>query len=158
MKILEKSVFIVFAVLPITAIGQEQIKTIVFVCEHGGARSAIASAYFNKMAIEKNLPYRSVFRGLKPDPRISNETKEGLKKDGFNVDQFLPSALSQNDILPETLLISLDCTVPAEFKTYQEWAGIPAISDNYYAAREEIVKLLNSLIKDLYKKDLRPKN
>ena len=41
--------------------------TILFVCEHGAGRSAIAAAFFNKMAKEKKLNYEAIFRGIHPD-------------------------------------------------------------------------------------------
>ena len=31
----------------------------VFVCEHGAAKSVIATAYFNKLAAERHLPVRA---------------------------------------------------------------------------------------------------
>jgi hypothetical protein len=36
--------------------------TVVFVCEHGAAKSVIATAYFNKLARDRGLPYRATFR------------------------------------------------------------------------------------------------
>ena len=41
--------------------------TILFICQHGAARSTIAAAYFNKLAKEQGLNYRAVFRGITPD-------------------------------------------------------------------------------------------
>jgi hypothetical protein len=35
-------------------------KQVVFVCEHGAGRSVIAAAWFNKLAGEKQLPYRQL--------------------------------------------------------------------------------------------------
>ena len=39
---------------------------VVFVCEHGAAKSVVATAYFNKLAAERNLPFRATFRGTVP--------------------------------------------------------------------------------------------
>ena len=87
----------------------EQKTTIVFVCEHGAARSTIASLYFNKMARERHLQYHSVFQALTPDSTISQGTKKGLTADGFETTTLTPVALNTKDIGPYTLLISLDC-------------------------------------------------
>lgn len=158
MKIIGKALIPLLLLQSFGIIAQNQMKTVVFVCEHGGARSTVASAYFNKMAEERNLPYRSVSRGLAPDPAISKETEQGLQRDGFTTSQFSPIQLSKKDITPTTILISLDCTVPSEFQTYQAWRGIPAISENYVAAREEIVKHLNSLVEGFKERDPFSKN
>ncbi|HKJ40410.1 MAG TPA: hypothetical protein VJ972_16695 [Anaerolineales bacterium] len=37
-----------------------QTSTIVFVCEHGSAKSIVASAYFNKLTAENGLDIRSI--------------------------------------------------------------------------------------------------
>ncbi|MBI1770647.1 MAG: hypothetical protein HYR67_19940 [Bacteroidetes bacterium] len=143
---------------PTSSFAQEETKTtIVFVCEHGGARSTIASVYFNKLAEDNHLPYRSIFRGLTPDPSISKETKKGLTKDGFATKTLFPVALSEKDVA-NSLLISLDCIPPSQYQTYHSWNGVPAISENYGAARNAIVKHLNELIMELKTKKQITKN
>src|SRR5690349_6586102 len=100
----------ILLLLPLTTLAQGLAKTtIIFVCEHGGARSTIASVYFNKMARENHLPFQSIFRGLDPDSSITKETESGLKADGFDTAPLSPTALSAKDVSTNTLLISLDC-------------------------------------------------
>ena len=41
-------------------------KAVVFVCEHGAAKSVVATAYFNTLAAERGLPFRATFRGTAP--------------------------------------------------------------------------------------------
>jgi len=146
-----RAVFLTLFFGPFIGLAQE-IKTIVFVCEHGGARSIIASLYFNKMAKENHIQYRSVFRGLVPDSVITTQTAAGLRADGFETTPLTPLALSAQDFSKDILLISLDCKPPSTFQTYLTWNGIPPISENYVAARNEIVRRLNELIIDLKKR------
>ena len=40
--------------------------TVIFVCEHGAAKSVIATAYFNKLAAERGLKARATYRGVNP--------------------------------------------------------------------------------------------
>ncbi|MBY0434429.1 MAG: hypothetical protein K2U26_09990 [Cyclobacteriaceae bacterium] len=131
---------------------QEVKKTVVFVCEHGGARSTIASAYFNKLAKEHNLPYQSVFRAIVPDSTISKETRAGLTADGFATASLVPTALTSKDTRESTLLISIDCSMPTSYHVDQVWRGVPAISQDYAKARNEILKHLDKLIEELKKK------
>lgn len=44
------------------------LKLILFVCEHGAAKSVIAVAYFNKMAQGMGVDQRALARGTNPDP------------------------------------------------------------------------------------------
>src|ERR1051326_8439723 len=59
--------------------------SVVFVCEHGAAKSVIATAYFNKLAAERGLPYRATFRGTSPQDALSVRAVAGLKEDGIDV-------------------------------------------------------------------------
>lgn len=47
------------------------LSTILFVCEHGAAKSVIAAAYFDKLAQARGLKYKAVFRGPNPDPALA---------------------------------------------------------------------------------------
>jgi hypothetical protein len=72
-------------------------KQVVFVCEHGAGRSVIATAWFNKLAGEKQLPYRAVARGVTPQDELSKPTIAGLKKDGVAFLDEKPHALSRQE-------------------------------------------------------------
>src|SRR5215467_3114555 len=75
---------------------------VVFVCEHGAAKSVIATAYFNKMAAERGLPYRATFRGTAPQDDLSVRTVAGLRQDGLAVPGGKPSAITDRDVTTAT--------------------------------------------------------
>src|SRR3569623_1908838 len=56
---------------------------VIFVCEHGAAKSVIASEYFNKLAAERGLAVRSVARGADPQAALSVSAVKGLQADGL---------------------------------------------------------------------------
>src|SRR5438876_701713 len=84
---------------------------ILFVCEHGAARSTIATAYFNKLAKEKGLNYTAIFRGINPDTSLSVETKKGLTEDGFDIKDWHPKSVTPIDINSASEIITLDCNL-----------------------------------------------
>ena len=57
-----------------------QDHTILFVCEHGSAKSIIAAAHFNDLAARTGSPYRAIARGLRPDREIPPYVKSGLSR------------------------------------------------------------------------------
>jgi pyruvate/2-oxoglutarate dehydrogenase complex dihydrolipoamide acyltransferase (E2) component len=61
----------------------EQTPVIVFVCEHGAAKSVMAAAHFNKLARERGLNLRAVARGTSPDKEIAPKAALGLQADGL---------------------------------------------------------------------------
>jgi arsenate reductase (thioredoxin) len=127
-------------------------QTILFVCEHGAARSTIAAAYFNKMAKEQGVNYKAVFRGTSPDTVLTLGTKKGLMEDGFDVDTWKPLLVTQWDINRASQIITFDCLLPTKGnlnKPVNQWNGIPAISKDYKIARNEIVEKVKMLILEL---------
>jgi arsenate reductase (thioredoxin) len=149
-------VLIVATLYSKTVYGQisETKPVILFVCEHGAARSVIASAYFNKLAKEKNLNYQAVFRGTSPDSILSPATITGLTKDGFNTTIWKPLLVSQADLNAASQVVTFDCNLPFESsKPVAKWDGVPSITKDYDAARNEILKHVQLLIQNLKKKE-----
>lgn len=128
---------------------------ILFVCEHGAARSTIAAAYFNKLAKEKNLNYTAIFRGTDPDTTLSYETKKGLLNSGFDIKGWQPQLVTQYDINSASEIITFDCALPMESdleKLIYRWNGIPPFSKDYEVAKNKIVEKVTMLIKKLEQK------
>src|SRR5689334_2944541 len=72
--------------------------TVVFVCEHGAAKSVIAAAHFNRLARERGLPFHAVSRGTKPDEVVAAGVRTGLASDGIDVSTWRPTSVSDQDL------------------------------------------------------------
>ena len=81
---------------------------ILFVCEHGAARSTIASAYFNKLAEEKEISYRAIFRTTNPDSTLMPTAIKGLTEDGFDISNWTPKLVSQTHINSASEIVTID--------------------------------------------------
>ena len=128
---------------------------ILFVCEHGAARSTIATAYFNKLAEERGLNYRATFRATNPAATLMPATINGLTEEGFDISNWTPKLVSQTDINSASEIVTFDCKIPAFdsiSKPLIQWNGIPPISRDYNLARNQIVEKVQQLINDLAKK------
>ncbi len=127
-------------------------KVVLFVCEHGAARSLLASTYFNKLAAEKGLDYTSIFRGTLPDSVLNPFVVQGLAKDGLVVPDQQPIPVSATDEQLASRIVTFDCAVPIESKKPKEnWANIAPVGKDYNKAREEILKHVHELIAKLEK-------
>jgi arsenate reductase (thioredoxin) len=130
-----------------------QKKKVVFVCEHGAAKSVIAAAYFNKMAKERNLDYEAVCRGNVPDSTVSQSAKEGLTQDAILDVSVQPTKLSALDTIGTERII-LFTKLPPDFNTKietEDWSGIKNIDADYKQRRDAIVKNINTLLDTLSK-------
>jgi arsenate reductase (thioredoxin) len=127
---------------------------VLFVCEHGAARSTIAAAYFNKLAKEQGQNYEAVFRGTHPDSLLTPATVKGLTSDSFNVSGWKPRIVSENDIKTAYKIITFDCSLPVRDSLSlitEQWNGIPPISKDYNLARNSIVEKVGLLLSNLPK-------
>jgi protein-tyrosine-phosphatase len=125
---------------------------VVFVCEHGSAKSIIAMAYFDRLAEKHGLKVRATARGTAPDPVLAPAAEKGLRRDGFDTQTFRPARLSQKDVEGAARIITFGCSLPnakSAAGKVTDWQNVPAVSEDYSKARDEIVKRVEKLIGDL---------
>jgi arsenate reductase (thioredoxin) len=126
-----------------------QDQVIVFVCEHGAAKSVIAAAYFNKLASEKNLDVHAIARGTHPDSELSPKAIVGLQTDGLTPSEETPQKLSRTEVESARQIVSF-CELPEEYQTrasIEKWDDIPPVSESYEIARDAILEKMNQLMK-----------
>jgi arsenate reductase len=114
---------------------------VVFVCEHGAAKSVVAAQYFNKLAAERGLAIRSIARGAVPQAELSVSAVKGLKEDGLPPAAGAPRPLTADEVRSSARVIAFDCEQP----TMQAlrgmdacWDDVPATGDDYARARDRI--------------------
>jgi protein-tyrosine-phosphatase len=128
-----------------------QHQNIIFLCEHGAAKSVVAAAHFNKLASEKNLAIRAIARGTTPDAELSPKTVEGLQQDGLTPTETVPQKLSLADVESATRIVTF-CELPEEYQgkaNVDRWDNVPPVSENYEKARDAIVEKINRLMNSL---------
>lgn len=121
---------------------------IVFVCEHGAAKSVIAAAYFNRFARDAGLSLHAVARGTNPDQELSRVAVMGLQADGLAPTESVPQKLLPEEVESAQRLITF-CELPHEHmeKTVVErWDSIPPVSENYEKARDVIIERVRDLL------------
>jgi len=131
---------------------------IVFVCEHGAAKSVVATAYFNKLAAERKLPYRATFRGTSPQDDLSVRAVAGLKADGVAVPSGKPSAISDKDVAGATHIFAIGCTLPDDARASgkaADWSDVPD-DQGYPPMRDAIVRHVKQLLDELQRSGKKP--
>ena len=131
---------------------QSPSATVVFVCEHGAAKSLIATAYFNKLAAEHGLTARAEFRGIDPQDALSVSAVAGLKADGVAIPPGRPTAIGASDVAAATHIFAIGCTLPAaaaQSGKAQSWDDVPD-GKGYGPMRDAIVRHVNALLDALH--------
>ena len=123
--------------------------TVLFVCEHGSAKSVVAAAHFNRLAREAGLPYHAIARGWDIDDTLSPNAVNGLEEDGLATEGD-PIRLSPDDVANADKVIAFG-EIPSELRTdrHIELWNVPPVSGGYDAARTAIVERIRNVIASL---------
>jgi len=127
--------------------------TVVFVCEHGAAKSVIATAYFNKIAAERGLKARAMYRGVNPQADLSVSAMKGLKEDGLRVEEHKPALIAQSDVDAATVIFAIGCTLPSNAVASGKagnWDDVPD-DRGYGPTRDAIKRHVEELVDRLLK-------
>jgi protein-tyrosine-phosphatase len=126
---------------------------VVFVCEHGSAKSVIAATHFNRIAESKGLPYLAVSRGVHPDAEVPQNIRSGLLADGFQGDPAKPKLVAAEDVGSAARVVTLGCELPKgsgdRTEKVVDWKDLPAVNNGYAEARKAIVERVENLVKEL---------
>ena len=127
--------------------------TVVFVCEHGSAKSRGAASFFERMAKEQGIVARGLSRGTTPDPSVPEGVVEALRGDGFDVSSFRPQALTAADVVTSARLVAIGVDLgPLGAKAGPRavrWDGVPPVSTSYADARRDLVARIDRLLEEL---------
>ena len=126
---------------------------VVFVCEHGSAKSLVAASLFQKMAKERGVDARAISRGTAPDASVPPAVVEALRADGFDVAAFRPQALTTADVTGSARVVAIGVDLgPLGAKAGPRavrWDGVPPVSTNYADARRDLVTRIDTLLGEL---------
>src|SRR5260221_6732304 len=86
-------------------------KVVLFVCEHGAAKSVMAAAHFNQRAKEGKLPYRAVAKGTSPQEQLSESAVKGLAAEGLAALPSRPEEVTAADVAGGARLVTLGCAI-----------------------------------------------
>ena len=125
------------------------IRTVLFICEHGSAKSVVAVAHFNRLVVTRGLDVRAISRGTTPDASMHPAAVAGLAADGL-ASTGDPILLSETD-LSDAIQVVMFSELPVSYRLptgTQVWT-VPAVSEDYAGARTAILSRIELLLEDL---------
>jgi protein-tyrosine-phosphatase len=128
------------------------VTDVIFICEHGAAKSVIAREYFNKLAAERGLAMRAIARGADPQADLSVSTARGLQADGLSPGLAAPRPLTASELRSSARIVAFDCEQPTmkPLKAMDAcWDDVPIVSDDYARARDAIRAHVAAMIEQM---------
>jgi arsenate reductase len=125
---------------------------IMFLCPHNAAKSVIAAADFNRLAAELGLDARADSAGTEPSETVSPVAARLLAGEGVDVSGHVPRHVTADDLNSADRIIAFGCApetlgVPPE--QVEQWADVPAVSEQPEAARAAIAAHVERLVAEL---------
>jgi protein-tyrosine-phosphatase len=120
---------------------------VLFVCEHGSAKSVVAAAHFDRLAKQRGLSASAFSRGTSPDDEIHPAALRGLERDHLVPREPRPLPLTQEDLDSASSVITF-CDIPSTLAprgAVQRWSVAP-ISEDYEASRTAILEQIERLL------------
>lgn len=133
---------------------KNQKPIVLFVCEHGSAKSVVAAAHFNKLARERNLAVLAISRGTNPDEEMPLQITQGLETDGLTAGEPKPKMLSKDDLAKASRVITF-CDLPEgnnQLAPVEQWNNVPPISEDYNKSRDAMLVYINQLLNEMRSK------
>jgi protein-tyrosine-phosphatase len=131
--------------------GREAPGPVVFICEHGSAKSLIAREWFDRLARERGLSVRAVSLGVTPDAAVPGPIVEALGKDGFDVHAFVPNRVDAAALGGASRIVAIGLEQPGALPVQPDhalevWDGIPPASLRYEATRDALKEHIEALL------------
>lgn len=127
------------------------MRTILFVCLHGAAKSVLAAAYFNQLAAARGLETRAEAAGTDPDPEVSPAVARALLGEGIDVRGRRPRRVTAEDLANASHVVSFGCDLSGlapPGPSVERWDDVPAVSADFDTARDAILARLGRLLAD----------
>ena len=122
---------------------------VLFVCQHGAAKSVVAAAHFRRLAAARGLAMTAVAAGTEPDPQLGPGAVKGLAGDGLTPEPDRPRPVTLYDLESAARVVSFGCAItPARGQRVDQW-DVPNVSDGYETARGRIVQHVERLVAEL---------
>ena len=132
---------------------------VLFVCQHGAAKSVIAARHLEELARARGLHLKASAAGVEPDEVIPAHVIAGLREDGVD-DQVAPPQPVTRELMENAqIVVSFGCDLSAITKDADriiQWNGVPAVSDGYDTARTEILNRLHAVLDEAEQRSRKP--
>ena len=137
---------------PITAVRAPA--PVVFVCRNGVAMSVWSAAYFNRLAVARNLRERAIARASVPSfTDVPFRMAFALAVDGFRLDGYRPHVVSADDVRNAELVVAIDTDLPPDVRpsnaATELWQGFPPMREKYFASREVLKARVEAVVERL---------
>jgi protein-tyrosine-phosphatase len=123
---------------------------ILFVCQYGTAKSAIAREVFRQRAKQRGISADVFSRGITLEDHMSAALRENLHADAINTEAIPAQTLARKDWLAADILIKFNPLPPSvDHSDVRDWTDVPSVNDDYANARKVLNARIDALLDEI---------
>lgn len=130
----------------------ERQPRVLFVCQYGTAKSAIAREVFRRRARERGIAVTAFSRGITLEDHVSPQLRTRLNSDGIDPGVEPARTLSESDWRHADLVIVFN-PLPKDAKPrdLRDWTDLPSFNEDYDHARLVLDQRIEALLDEIQK-------
>ncbi len=123
---------------------------VLFVCQAGTVKSAIAREHMRRLAKQRGLDLTVASRGISPGDHMTPDLAAALSRDNIDVAREPLRALQESDLSSADIVVVFNA-LPEQFSNVRvrDWSDVPSMVADYAAARPMLLARIESLLDEL---------
>jgi len=120
---------------------------VLFVCQYGTVKSAVAREAFRRRAAERGSSVRAISRGITPQDHLSEDLRERLRLDGLDAARDPVAQLDQVTLDAADIVVVFD-PLPSSLvrADARDWSEMPSMNSEYDQARAFLDPRIEALL------------
>lgn len=125
---------------------------VLFICQFGTAKSAIAREFFRRRARERGISVLAFSRGLTIEDHISQPLSTALREEGIDAAHDRARKLTKRDFRAADIVVFFN-PLPASLGPVvaRDWTTLSSFNDNWAQARADLVPRIDALLDEIVK-------
>ncbi|HYC58084.1 MAG TPA: hypothetical protein VEK79_00815 [Thermoanaerobaculia bacterium] len=124
------------------------MQEILFLCQHGGAKSVIAASHFNRLAAERGLPFIATAAAAEdPYDAVPAPVADYLEGEGFAVREVEPHHVAPGELESAARIVTIGCDLAGA--AIERWDDVPAASEDLEGSVAAIRRHVEALAEEL---------
>jgi arsenate reductase (thioredoxin) len=133
-----------------TGAGAPPMPRILFICQAGTAKSAIAREFFRRRARERGISISAFSRGLAIEDHVSMRLRDALRNEGINPAHDRAQKLAKRDLRSADIVVFFNPLPPSLMPVAaRDWTALPSVNDNWPQARADLVQRIDALLDEI---------
>jgi protein-tyrosine-phosphatase len=127
-----------------------KIPRVLFVCQFGTVKSAIAREMFRRRARERNISVVAFSRGITPEDHVTPELRANLAADNIVTTRDSLRRLARRDLASADVIVIFN-PLPREFlhTAPLDWSDVPSVNAQYANAHADLAVRIEALLDTL---------